>query len=59
MAQHNQEIINVCIPVSASIPIEMSTASPTIQKTPTKHEVSDNALTRIQSQIDILKEEIQ
>ena len=49
----------MCIPVSASIPIEMSTASPTIQKTPTKHEVSDNALTRIQSQIDILKEEIQ
>ena len=61
MAQrnHEHEIIKVCIPVSTNIPIEISPASPTIQKTTTKHEISDNALTHIQSQIDILKEEIE
>ena len=60
MAQHNheQEIIKVCIPVSTNIHIEISLASATIQKIPIKHEISDNALTHIQSQIDILKEEI-
>ena len=37
----------------------MSSASPTIHKTPTKHKISDNAVTHIQSQIDLLKEEIE
>ena len=59
MAQHNQEIIKVCLPVSTNIAIEMSPASPTIHKTLTKHKISDSALTHIQSQIDISKEEIQ
>ena len=59
MTQHNHEIIKVFIPVSTNIPIEMSPASPTIHKTPTKHEISNNALIKIQSQIDILKEEIE
>ena len=54
MTQHNHEIIKVFIPVSTNIPIEMSPASPTIHKTPTKHEISNNALIKIQSQIDIL-----
>ena len=58
MAQHNHEIIKVCIPVSTNIPIEMSPASPTIHKTPTKHEISNNALTHIQSQTDILKKKL-
>ena len=57
--QHNQEIIIVRIPVSTNLPIEMSPPSPKIHKTPPKHEISDNALTHIQSQIDILKEEIE
>ena len=39
----NQEIIKVCIPVST----KMSPTSPAIHKTPTKHEISDNALTHI------------
>ena len=59
MAQHNQEIIKVCIKVSTNVPKEMSPASPTTHKTPIKHELSDNALTHIQSQIDILKGEIE
>ena len=59
MAQHNQEIIKVCVPVSTNIPIELSPASPKIHKTPTKHKISDNAFTYTQSQIDILKEEIE
>ena len=59
MAQHNQEIIKVCIPVSTNIPIEMLRSSHTINKIPTKHEISDNALTYIQSQTDKLKEEIE
>ena len=61
MAQHNHEheIIKVCIPLSTNIPIEILPASPTIHKTTTKHKISDNALTHIQSQIDILKEEIE
>ena len=37
----------------------MSSPSPTIHKTQTKHKISDNALTHIQSQIDLLKEEIE
>ena len=37
----------------------MSPASPTIRETPTKHEISDNVLTHIQSQVDILKGEIE
>ena len=52
MAQNNQEIIKVCIPVPTNIPTEISPASPAIYKTPTKHEISDNVLTHIQSQID-------
>ena len=59
MAQHNQEIIKVRILVSTNVPIEMSPASPKIHKTPPKQEISDNAPTHIQSQIDILKEEIE
>ena len=59
MAHHNQEIIEVCIPVLTNIPVEMSPPSHMIHKTPTKHEISDNTLTHIQSQIDILKEEIE
>ena len=59
MAQHNQETIKVCIPVSTKIPIELSPASPMIHKTPTKLEISDTALSHIQSQIDTLKEEIE
>ena len=63
MAQHNHEheIIKECIPVSTNITIEISPASPTIQKTKTKHEIFNNVLTHIQSQIDILllKEEIE
>ena len=59
MAHHNQEIIIVHIPVSTNLPIEMSPTSRKIHKTPPKHEISDNALTHIQSQIDILKEEIE
>ena len=60
MAQHNQDIIKVCIPVSTNTPIEMSPGSPTIHKTSTKHVIFDNGLTHnhIQSQVDILKEEI-
>ena len=58
MAQHNPEIIKVRIPISTNITIEMSPTSPTIRKTPTKHK-SDNAFTHIQSQTDILKEEIE
>ena len=54
MVQHNQEINKVCIPVSTNIPIEMSPTSPTIHKTPTKYEISDNAFTHIQNQTDIL-----
>ena len=56
MTQNNQEIINLCITVSTIIPIEMSPGSPTIHKTPTNHEISDNALINIQSQIDIKRE---
>ena len=53
-------LIPVCIPVSTNITIETSPASPTIQKTKTKHEIFDNVLTHSQSQIDILlKEEIE
>ena len=37
----------------------MSPASPRVRKTPTKHKISDNALNHIQSQTDILKEEIE
>ena len=59
MAHHNQEIIKVHIPVSTNVPIEMSPASNKLHKTPLKHEISDNALTHIQSQIDILKQEIE
>ena len=59
MVQHNQEIIKVCIPVSTNTPTEMSPTSPTIHKTPTKYEIFDNAFTHIQSQTDILKEEIE
>ena len=59
MPQHNQEIIKVCILVSTNIPIEMLPPSPKIHKTPPKHEISDNTLTHIQSQIGILKEEIE
>ena len=59
MVQNNQEIIKVCIPVSTNIPIEILPASPAINKTPTKHQISDNALTHIESQIDIIKEEIE
>ena len=59
MAQYNHDTIKVCIPVSTNLPIEMSPASPTIHKTPTKHIISDNDLTHIQRQIDILKEEIE
>ena len=46
MAQHNHEheIIKMCIPVSTSMPVEMSPGSPTLHKTPTKHEISDKAL---------------
>ena len=54
MVQHNQEIIKVCIPVSTNTPTEMSPTSPTIHKTPTKYEISDNAFTHIQNQTDIL-----
>ena len=57
MAQHNPEIVKVRIPVSTNVPIEMSPPSPKIHKTPPKHEISDNALTHMQSKIDILKEE--
>ena len=39
--------------------IEMSPASPTIHKTPIKHEIYDNVLAHIQAQKDILKEEIE
>ena len=42
-----------------NIPIKTSPASPTIHKTLTKHEISDNALIHIQSQTDKLKEEIE
>ena len=48
----------MCIPVSTNIPIEISPTSPTIHKTPAKHEISDNALIHTQSQIDISKEEV-
>ena len=37
----------------------MSPASPTIHKTPIKHEIYDNVLAHIQAQKDILKEEIE
>ena len=57
MVRYNQEIIKGCIPVSTNVPIEMSSVSPKIHKTPTKHEISDNALAHMQSKIDILKEE--
>ena len=56
---HNQEIIKMLILVSTNLPIEMSLPSPKIHKTPPKHKISDNTLTHIQSQIDILKEEIE
>ena len=61
MAQYNHEheIIKVCVPVSTNITIEMSLASRPIHKTSTKHEISDNALIDIQSQIDILEQEIE
>ena len=59
MARYNQEIINVYIPVSTDILVEMSPASPTRHKTPTKYKMSDNALTYIRSQIDVLTEEIE
>ena len=61
MAQDNPEhkIIKVCIPVSTNMPIEISPASSTIYKTTAKHEISDNALTHIQSQMDILKKEVE
>ena len=36
--------------------IEMSPASATIHKTPIKHEIYDNALAHIQTQIDMLKD---
>ena len=58
MTKHNQKIIKVCIPVLTNIPIEIP-AYPTINKNPTKHEISDNAVTYIQNQMDILKEEIE
>ena len=58
MAQHNHEDMKVCIPVSTNIPIEMF-AFPTIHKTATKHEISDNALIQVQSQIDIFQEGIE
>ena len=45
--------------VSTYIPTEMSPASPTIHKTPSKQEISDNALTHLQSQKDIWKGEIE
>ena len=57
--QCKQEIIKVRIPVSTNVPIEMSPASPKIHKTPPKHKISDYALTHIQSQTDILQEEIE
>ena len=37
------------------IPIEMSPASTTIHKTPTKHKISDDALIHIQRLIDKIK----
>ena len=49
----------MCIPVSTNILIEILPASPMIYKAQTKHKISDNALTLIQSQIGILKEEIE
>ena len=58
MARYNQEIIKVYIPVSTDILVEMSPASPTRHKTPTKNKISDNALTYIRNQIDVLTEEI-
>ena len=57
--QHNQEIIIVRIPVSTNVPIEMSPPSPKIHTITPKHEISNNVLTHIQSQIDILKEDIE
>ena len=59
MVHHNHEIIKVSIPVLPNVPIEMSSASSNIHKTPSKHKMSDNALTHIQSQRDILKEKIE
>ena len=59
MAQYNQDTIKVYIPALTNIPIAMSPASPTIHKTPIKHKISYNACTQIQSEIDILKEEIE
>ena len=45
--------------VSTYIPTEMSPASPTIRKTQSKQEISDDALTHLQSQKDIWKGEIE
>lgn len=59
MARYNQEIIKVYIPVSTDILVEMSPASPTRHKTPTKYKISENALTYIRSQIDVLTEVIE
>ena len=59
MVRHNHEIIKVPIPVLPNVLIEMSSASPKIEKTPAKHKISNNALTHIQSQRDILKEKIE
>ena len=56
MAHYNQEIVKVRVPVSTNMPIKMLPASPTIHKCLTKHEIFDNTLTYIQSQIDLLKE---
>ena len=50
--------MEVCIPLSTNIPIEMS-AFLTIHKTAKKHEISDIALIHIQSQIDIFTEGIE
>ena len=59
MVRHNHEIIKVSVPVLPNVPIEMSSASSKIHKAPSKHKMSDNALTHIQSQGDILKEKIE
>ena len=49
MAQHNQEIIKVCIPVSTEIPIV---------KSPIKEDITQNTISYIYNQIELLKEEI-
>ena len=57
MAQHNQENIKACIPVSTKLRMEMSPPYPTIHKTPQNMKY-DNALTQIQSQIKVFVKEM-